>query len=254
MQPFVVASEADARGLLNELIVQSVFERAVIGLDFETTGCNPQVETPVGKARVWCMTVAWGEPAEQTPSPFKTAFVPRDYLEHFRLWLECPAYEKVGTNLFGFDRHACKNEGIELRGVHACTTAMSRLLNPSKSWGHGLDDLGQEMGYPVKQGKYKLLTTVASPGPEHRKREWACPCCVIAYLRQRKLCKLCKLPVVEITTATWTDVVWEQKELTELWERYPEKRAEIVAYATQDPAMSLDAFHLLKRKLADVKW
>jgi hypothetical protein len=256
--PFVVQSPADANGLLNELICQSVFERAVVGLDFETTGCDPSKESPVGNARVWCMTVAWGQPTEQTPSPFKTAFVPRAHLERFRCWLENPEWLKVGTNLFGFDRHALKNEGLELRGIHACTSAMSRLLDPGKNAGHGLKAWGERLGYRIRG--YKETSTVAVPGDEwtqYRFTHLTCLGCGRRYEKRRKWCKECR-PREQLHDDGYrvrgNYVSFVQKELPELWADYPDRRAQIVEYACTDPAMSLDVFHRLKDKLVSVRW
>jgi hypothetical protein len=258
-QPLVVESDKDADGLLNELVVQSVFERAPVGLDFETTGCDPSKQSPVGNARVWCMTVSWGQPSEVTPSPFKTAFVPREHLERFRYWLENPDWLKVGTNILGYDRHALKNEGMELRGIHACTSAMSRLLDPGKNNGHGLKAWGERLGYRTRE--YKELSTVPVPGAVKRV-SWFCYWCdwypadgekVVA---RKWECPACGFP--PNTGKPWPveaqAVQWVMKELPELWADYPDKRKAIVEYACLDPAMSLDVFHHLKAKLEGVKW
>ena len=221
MQPqvFVVASVEDAEGLLYELISECVFNERPVGFDTETTGCNPQKESPVGRAKLWCATFAWGEPAEKTPSPFRRAFVPREFVYVLKPFLEDERYKKVGTNLFGYDRHVCANEGIELRGIEACTSAQSRLLDPGKDAGHGLKAWGERLGYVTTE--FKDVATVAIPGKEYKLR---------------------------------TSIKWGQKRLDKLWAEHPGKRKAIVEYACQDAAMSLDVYWHLRGQMQGVRW
>lgn len=116
-------------------------EEPLVSLDTETTGCNPKKESPVGRAKLWCMTLAWMQ-----GDTVATAFIPAEWVGAFRAWLECKAYRKVGQNIFGYDRHVLRNAGIELRGIVGDTQRMSRLLNPAKDGGHGLKDQARALG------------------------------------------------------------------------------------------------------------
>lgn len=113
------------------------------GVDTETTGCNPRVESPVGRAKLWCLTIAWRD----TEGNVLSLFALREWLWVFRLFLESPYRTKVGANLWGFDRHVFANEGIELRGIVADTNRMARLLDPAHRG--GLKDDIRELGLPV---------------------------------------------------------------------------------------------------------
>lgn len=248
-EPWVVASQADAEGLLYELVSECVFERRPVGLDTETLGCNPEVESPVGRARVWCATLAWGRPSKP-PSPFRSAFVPQEFLHVLKPFLADARYPKVGTNLHGFDRHALANEGIELRGIVACTSAQSRLLNPSQEAGHGLKRWGERLGYRVRS--FAEVATVPINVGEGCRVEYRCS--RHTHKRKRKTCPECGEHVVRAELDKHTRIRWEEWPLDAVWQRRPHQRTRILEYATQDAAMSLDVYWHLQRQLETTAW
>ncbi len=140
-----------------------------VALDTETTDCNPKKESPVGRARLWCMTLAWGDWSDD-----RSAYITREWLPAFKAWLEEPSYTKVGQNIFGYDRHVLRNEGITLRGIVGDTQRMSKLLNPSNDAGHGLKDQARRLGFEMHDydevvGKKETLPEVWKD-PERRQK------------------------------------------------------------------------------------
>lgn len=228
----VVNSKEDALALLREL------PSSPVGVDTETTGCNPKVESPIGRARVWCLTLAWGEPSQTPPSPFVRAFIPSHWLGSFREWLESDA-PKVGTRILSYDQHALRNEGITLGGVVADTWLQSKLLNPDNLAGHGAKDWGERLGYSVVP--YSVVAGRIGGGDTK------------SYKRDRVV--HAGWPIYYTSGAELQDISWRTRvmPLPELWEMYPGRRRAVVDYATQDAAMSLDVFWHLQKQL-EVAW
>lgn len=247
---YSVSSDSEAQALLAEIEHFSLATGYPVGLDTETVGCDPGKESPVERARVWCLTLAWGTPrpfdAYDGPSDFDRAFIPREYLHHIKPWLEDHCAPKVGTNIFGFDRHVLRNEGIELRGIVGDTLRMSRLLDPSKTPmhcdGHGLKPWGAMLGYEIE-----TLDTIATrPKPGAMR----------TYKQDRSVVRE-GIPTLYCEGAECQNVSWKSKEyipLPELWRDYPQRRAAIVKYATQDAAMSLDAYWHCRALLERRTW
>lgn len=207
-----------------------------VGLDTETTECDPRKESPVGRARLWCLTLAWGQPGD-----YHTAFVPKEFVYYLKGWLEAVWYPKVGSGIWRYDRHVCENEGIRLSGILGDTERMSRLLNPTKMIDHGLKALGHALGWNSKD--YADIASRRKHGPER------------VYKRDRVVTDG-DWPVVYTSGAVLqnlrkgTEVVSMQT----VWDDYPQRRADIVKYACQDAAMSLDVFFDLREKLKGVNW
>lgn len=208
-----------------------------VGLDCETLGWSPsQKVSPVARARVWCLTLAWGE---------TTVFVPRPFLQYLKPWLESTVPQKVGTNLLGFDRHALANEGIGLEGLLADTVVMSRLLDSRPELddgaGHGLDAWGERVGAP-KAGSFQELVTVSNlrtiPGK------------VKTYKDARRQGVLYGGDAQEVKFK----VVTEEWDLQRVWEELPERREAIKQYGCTDPLASLRVYEHLKKKLEGRRW
>ncbi len=254
----IVTTEEQARRVLEHLWAWS----EPVGVDTETTGCNPRKQSPVGRAKLYCMTLAWGLPDKKTPSPFTRAFIPLRFLHIFKSWLESQQ-PKCGTKLWGYDRHVFWNHGIELNGIVADTLDMSRLLNPSTKLkdgkGHGLKQWGERMGYQVRPltdvagrlegGACRVSKTnrVQWVNPETGKtiKKKDVPNCPGAY------------PVYHFEGAESQNVKWKKRELIPLADvetLYPNRFMPLVEYATQDGAMSLDNTYLLKAKLEKREW
>lgn len=236
-----VTCESEARQLNDWLLTYG----APVGLDTETTGWKPADKvSPVGRAKVWCVTLAWGEPGRRTPSGFHTCFVPREYVPALTPWLESRTPQKVGTNLLGFDRHAFANSGIRLNGILADTDSMSRLLDPARwdTYGkHSLKAWGARLGYEITQFDEFAggVVTVAGKLEEYKKVSTR------------------TAEGVRRTTGGWRQEVRFKKvslDLDTVWERYPERQALIRKYAEQDPAMSLDTYYFLRGQLEAVKF
>lgn len=220
-------AESLARDLLDWSLVHP------IGVDTETENCNPKKQSPIHSAEMFCLSFAWGVPKQATPSPFNRAFVLTEYLPAFEDLLASHRHQKVGTNLFSFDRHVFANHGVKLRGIVGDTLLMSRLLNPSKDKGHGLKPWGERLGYTVRsfeslasrrvctgQTIYKRTQTRHKPWPVH----------------------------YTAGAEAWTfGAGTELVPLSKLWRDYEHKRQELIDYACQDAAMSLDVYHYLRR-------
>lgn len=206
-----------------------------VGLDLETTGCNPKKESPVGRARVWCMTIATKE---------WQAFIPGEFLQCFKRWLESDM-PKVGTNLYGFDAHALLEENIKLLGIVGDTTVMSRLLNPASPLdeygGHGLKAWGQRLGWNTVGFETLVKVTAAVPG---------------AVKEYKKVQTRNVAGVPRTTGGARQEFRYKELELQlpEVWARCPERREAIVQYATQDAAMSLEVYETLRKQLEERTW
>lgn len=236
--PFIVNSLADAEALGTELYAHSLFEDRPVGYDVETTGCDPEEESPVERAQVWCHSFAWGEARDlsQTgPSDFFTAWCPHEFAAPLKGWLENPTCTKVCTNGDGYERHALANHGIDFHGMVACTASMSRLLDPSRNGGHGLKPWGEKLGYTVYT--YEEIVGVARQGGQQKAR-----------LLKNKRTKQYE------QVYDYTVVHWDEPDMQWLWANKPERRASIIKYSVQDAAMSLDAYWVLLDKLLKLRW
>jgi hypothetical protein len=211
-----------------------------VGLDTETTGWSPDDGvSPVGRAKIFCVTLAWG--SEHTP-----CFIPREFLPHLRGWLESDRPQKVGTNLWGFDRHVFANEGIRLDGILADTVVLSRLVDSrpelDEHGGHGLEAWGARIGHN-KAGQFKSLVTVT--------RTETVPGKVEEYKRvtlSRGVLKGGERQAVRFVTKA------VQLGLDEAWEQHPERRQEIRHYACTDPVVSLKVYERLKKQAEGRRW
>jgi hypothetical protein len=215
-----------------------------VGLDLETTGWSPDDGvSPVGRARVFVMTLAW----QQT-----SCLVHREYLPFLRDWLECDRPQKVGTNLWGFDRHALRNEGIELSGILADTALMSRLMDSrpdiDEHGGHSLEAWGARIGHN-KAGTFEELVTVERlvtvPGKvkQYKRESWA-PRAQVLWPTLRG---------GEYQEVRFKVVV-QQLGQDEVWRDTPERREAIKQYACTDPVVSLRVYEKLKKRMEGRRW
>jgi len=211
----------------------------LIALDTETLGCDPRKETPIDKAKLWCITLAWRDPDSEA---IQTQFLEAKYINHVRDdILENPDWKKVGTNILGYDRHVLANEGIHLKGIVGDTLVMSRLLNPDQRAGHGLKDWGERLGFKVKS-----YTELASRPRHSAGREY-----------KRTHNRYDKWPIYIHPGPVW-DIHWNSKPelipLDQLWEEYPSRRQQVVDYAVQDAIMSLIVYEHLAKELEKTRW
>jgi DNA polymerase I-like protein with 3'-5' exonuclease and polymerase domains len=212
-----------------------------VGTDTETLGWSPDDKvSPVGRARVWCLTLCWGEKSKRT-----TVFVPREYVTLLKPWLESDTLQKVGTNLLGFDCHALRNSGIELSGVLADTGVMSRLLDSRPGLddgeGHGLKAWAKRLGH--EQVEFETLVIVT--------RTRTVPGKVAEYKKTGYIQGVLK-------GGERQDVVFKQETvelgLDEVWRDFPERREAIKRYACVDPMLSLELYEALRKQLESRRW
>lgn len=232
-----VGSHQSAADLARALDDYSLSTGLPIGLDTETTSCDPKKEGPVGKAELWCLTLAW-----RTGQDIRRAFVPREYVYRLGLWLGDAKAPKVGTNIFGYDRHVIWNLGMECRGIVGDTLRMSRLLDPSKTAGHDLKTWGERLGWET------IPYSAIAGRPAHGKPK--------TYKRDRVV-NVEGVPTIYTAGSDVYPIKWGTTEyvpLQELWEQYPERRELILDYATQDAAMSLDVYEHLREEMERRKW
>lgn len=237
---YVIETEDRAKSLASFLLKHGKY--SPIAVDTETEGCDPSKESPIGTARVWCLSLAWyrgGGGLGQAQQP-NAAFIPRQLLPYFESVLSDPTVGIVGTKLWGYDRHALKNHGIELRGILGDTLDMSRLLNPSKLSGHGLKAWGEKLGYEI----IKLDKILEIPWHDEN---------VFTYKSTRTVrSKLHGHRVFYYEGATVQKISFSQTmRLTpqKLWDHYPWRREALVEYAVQDARMSLDTYLHLKEQI-----
>src|SRR5688572_19549536 len=131
------------------LVAEMVASGSPVGVDCETEGVDPSEESPVGRGRIACWSLAY-YPVDPLPGwghrLAQRVFIPNWGLYEYTLlrgafkeFLESD-YPKVGHNLTTFDCHMFENHGIRLGGVVGDTLRRSKLLNSSKEVSHGLKD------------------------------------------------------------------------------------------------------------------
>lgn len=217
-----VVDDADSAASLLYILLGPPGQEPLVSLDTETTGCDPRKESPVQRARLFCMTLAWREFDD-----IHAAFVTREWVPALRAWLECDRFKKVGQNIFGFDRHVLKNEGITLRGIEGDTLRMSKLLNPSKAGSHGLKDQARALGLEMTDHN-DVMSSVW-----HGKEKAG-----------------------NTKTGAHTPVNFEKRievPIHVLWET-AWRRPEITEYALKDAVAGLLVYEDLQTKLAGVAW
>ncbi len=221
-----------------------------VALDLETVGCNPKVQSPVGNAKPWCMTLAWGEAG----AGYRTAFVkaaaghPNGFCKAIRTWLSSSA-PKVGANVFNFDVHALKNIGISFNGIVGDTVRMSRLLNPD-AYDHDLKSWGKQLGWEVQS--LEEVSSRPKPGALVKRSPKAIN-------KQPSFIWGGTNPEEWGYDYTWMsqNIQWSKTELIpidQLWELYPSRREALVKYAVRDAAMALDVYWFLRRQLEGLNW
>ena len=214
---------------MNSLLKELLEYRGPVGIDTETIGWNPKMGSPVGLARIFCVTLAW-----YTGEKWRTVFL-KDEWRTIQPWLESPLHFKVGANLMGFDRHVFSNEDVEFQGIRGDIVRMSRLLN--NSWKtHGLKDWCGRL--EIAQSVYKDVATRYKPafkeGPKKEQTRKApgggykihyCPCPTVGVLKSREIMGL---------EVLWTD--------------YPQRRELLKEYALVDAVAPVKIYsHLVQR-------
>lgn len=214
-----------------EYILNDITTTEITGIDTETSGVNPKSESPVGRGRVIC----WSLATEQA-----RYFLWAKDLDYFKIWLQSERHKKVGHNVFAFDRHMFNNHGIKLNGVIGDTMRMARFWRSDKRFKTGLKSLMEKLfGYKI--GDYKDLFSCPSfTGKINTREELG--------KSTRKVGEV-KVPTI-LGTESWI-VSWVKRELIPLDEirtHYPERLATLYDYATLDAKATREIyFELVKR-------
>jgi len=234
--PLIITTGKQAKELCFDLS-----RRGPFGVDTETIGIDPTKDTPAsGNGRIFCWSIAWHQgPTGKT----ERAYLPAAALPIFKEWLENPEIEKVGHNIFGFDRHIFLNEGINIRGIIGDTMHMSKLAYNHPEAKHGLKPLTKAiLGYHMHELKalfskpkrlinkvYKKEGSKCDSGPD-----------VPTYVAPGKVCRFSK-----------------SRELIPfdvLEEHYPQRMQLLYDYASLDAKATLELFVYLRGKLQDIAW
>lgn len=235
----VVKTNEEAEALLNEL----GYATGPFGIDTETEGIDPRSEPPgSGRGRIVCWSVAWHDDS----GVYNRAYLPTAALEVFKNWLEDPGVEKVGHNIFGFDRHMFWNHGINLSGIVGDTMHMSKLAWNHPMARHGLKSLAQLVGVKEMAG-FKDLFTRQTPGKletvDKVKKTWR------------------KVEGERVTTIIGGDYqyFYKTRELVPLSEIqtnpvYRHKLEALYEYASLDAEVTLRLYHKLSGKLRNIEW
>lgn len=131
----------------------------LMGLDSETEGCNPKIQTPCHNANIVCWSFAYfptkieyglrGQPLS------KRVFVYGKPAGHMRTNVTDPSIGKVLSSSH-YDLHAFMNAGVDVSaGLALDTVRLSRLLNPHQKE-HGLKLLMMRL-LEYALGDYKEL-------------------------------------------------------------------------------------------------
>jgi len=223
-----------------------------VGVDTETIGVDPTSESPVGRGRIFCWSLAFIDPElgkHETGVPLaQRVFLPGWTLERLTPWLESDL-PKVGHGIFEFDKHLFANQGIQLGGILADTVHMSRLLQADKNKPNGLKHLMSTfLGYEL--GAFKELFSRPTALPPDKKQS--------QQVEGKQSYK--KIDGYRVPTYTAPGDCWvrfndspSQIPLDELWEYYPKLRNTLVDYASLDAKATLELYFYLKAKLAD-RW
>lgn len=217
------------------------------GIDCETVDVDPGSQSPVGNGRIVCWSVAWLDPSLGHHSWAKVglaqrAYIPVEYLEYFRPWLESKTHRKVGHNIWRFDRHIFYNHGIDLGGIVGDTLRMSQMLYNVKGYDHGLKALARRyLGYEMRD--YDDLFSRPKPGKvkSYKRVSFRMPG---------------KTSVVQLRSwfgGECQAIQWGSKELIpldELARDYPSRLETLVDYASLDAKATLELYYVLAAALA----
>jgi len=211
-----------------------------VGLDTETTGSDPDEESPVGHARVWCTTTAWGPSRDE----LRAVFFPWWATPYLKPFLEDEECGKVGANLYGYEKAVYWNEGIDFRGIVGDTVDMWRLLDVSRTT-HGLKALGARLWYNMVPftavaGRPKRLKVTVRKKEGTRSTNG-----VEAYVAPGE-----HHGFLLAKGKSGREII----HLDEIWSDYPQRRELLVWYALQDAVVGYHGWRYLKRKLETREW
>lgn len=118
----------------------------LVGIDFETTGVNPEEESPVHKGKIVTVQLSWiseklglgmrGQNLGCRVGLQSWCLEDKDFVG----WLENDVEQKLSHNA-SFELHLSANHGIKLRGIKACTLRMAWQAWSTKAVHHDLKSL-----------------------------------------------------------------------------------------------------------------
>jgi DNA polymerase-1 len=223
---------------------------SVVAIDTETEGVDPSEESPVGKGRIVCWSIAYYPKVSLgTHSIWKTELSQRAFIPNwgsyessilqgvFRKWLESD-WPKVGHNFTTFDAHIFENHGIRVGGVIGDTLRISRLCNSTKETPHDLKSQGYiKFGYGV--GSYQEL--FSRPGrlaPKTHEVE-----------KQGRPKGIPTLTVVgTVDRVSWSEARRELIPLSTVPEQYPQRLQTLIDYASLDAKITLELWSWFKSR------
>jgi DNA polymerase I-like protein with 3'-5' exonuclease and polymerase domains len=234
-----------------ELVQKLYAQTDPVGVDVETTGVDPTVQSPVGNGAVFCWSLAITDARlgvhRVHGTPLATRyFIPnwgiyeKTLLPIFKDWLESDM-DKGGHNFTTFDMHVFRNHGIEVGGVMFDTLRMSKLSYSSKEVNHGLKfQADVKLGYNwgsykdlfsrparLKSRTYKKLSrSTARNNNEAGYSVWKCG-----------------------TVSRFSWAVTELIPLDELVTLYPQRLETLIQYATWDAKATLELYFFYKQEL-----
>lgn len=238
--------------------VKKALSADVFGLDTETTGCDPRIESPVGKARAFSVQLAVGNtcyfiPTFELPNT-DVSFV--HLIDHLKPLLRQKQEKAVFSNA-AYDFHVFANHGI--RPVYGClagdTQVMSFTLDSSLER-HGLKELAKRL---LEADTVEFRQTFSIPKLK----------------KDGKPGKAMRLPdLIEATTAKETHIKALFKERAQAFagklsgvkqaarrlvaetngEVTEEAMRVFLYYACLDPIYSLECYHELRTRLEKKPW
>lgn len=240
-----------------EAAVAEAMEQGVVGLDTETTGCDPSKESPVITARAFSVQIAWGNVAYFIPTFHIDGVCDFSKLVAKLAPLVKTASNKLVLHNAKYDFHVLENAG--LRPHSKCLLADTMVMSYTNNNGHPTHGLKENVkrwfgedtaefkptfrvpklkkdGKPGKAMRSPELYEVIMPGQDHVE--------VLFEERARAFRK--KLGGTE-------------RAAQELYEACGEKislaGAElIIAYASLDPIYTVRLFNLMKEKMEAQPW
>lgn len=228
----IVSNRADAEQL--DLLLRQEF--GVVGLDCETEGINVKDDPPSGpKGRIVCWTVAGSFGSAFVWHNEETAPMAREVL---------PLCRVVGHNIYSFDYHMFRKEGIELRIV-ADTLRMHRLINTADGVNHKLKEVMKWWLPDIKpKGSFNELFSRRKPlGVETHelKQTWR----TIGGER---------VPTLVGGDSTRISTARETIPLSEIPEKFPHLLSTLYEYALLDAVATLRLYHLFRERMKATKW
>ena len=227
----VVENLTDIKILIKDLVKETV-SGGIIGIDTETSGIDPRRESPVGRGRIVCWSLATSR---------ARYFLWAKHLSKLKHILESESHPKVGHNVFTFDRHMFANHGIELNGIVGDTMRMARFLRADKRFSVGLKSLMEKLfGYKI--GDYKdLFSRPSFTGKINTRAKLG---------KSTRTINEVRIPTV-LGTESW-NISWAKRELIPLEEietSYRSRLETLYDYATLDAKATRELYYELLRRL-----